>query len=71
MVHINFTLYPGVREKIKASVIISPKGLITFWQEAQACQDYAYLVHLIMIYQPNASIWTEKSLSYPELWLPF
>lgn len=53
MVHINFTLNPGVREKIKASVIISPKELISFWQEAQACQDYAYLIHLIMICQPK------------------
>ena len=60
MMHINFTLYTGAREKIKASVIIYPKELITFWQEAQACQGCAYLIYLVMIYPPQCQHLSEN-----------
>lgn len=50
MMHINFTLCLVVREKIKAAAIISPKGLITFWHRAQACQDCAYIIHLLLLF---------------------
>lgn len=50
MMHINFTLYSGVREKIKAPAIIFPEQLITFWQEAKVCQDCTCLIHHRMIY---------------------